>query len=331
MTIIDAHAHIVPPAIVAAVEGGRWHGVDFDLTPDGKLRGACGGAQAVLPWPDFSESLEKRIALMDSERVDVHVLSLSPSIFWYHSSPSDAVGYARAVNDSLAEVVAQAPDRFRAFAFLPLQDPEASVRELDRCMNIEGFVGGVVGTNVDGRDWDAPELLPVLREASEQRALLFIHPARIRGQDFLNRYHLRNLVGNPMETAVAFASLVFSGAFDKLSDLSVLLAHGGGFASLGIGRFDHGYRVRPEAQKHAAAPPSEYLQRVLLDTLTHDPDALVDMIRRFGPERFVLGTDYPADMGQRDPVTWLEGISGISPEQRAMILGGSLSRLPGMA
>ena len=325
--VIDVHTHIVPPAIAAAVGRGPWHGIEFDVNESGKLRGVCGGATAVLPWPNFAETLEERLSLMDQERVDVHVLSLSPSIFWYHSSPSDSVAYARAVNDSLAEVVREAPERFRALAYLPLQDPDASVRELDRCLRMDGFVGAVVGTNVDGRDWDDPAFLPILREAERQKALVFFHPARIRGQAFLNRYHLRNLVGNPMETAVAFASLVFGGVLDRLPELQVVLAHGGGFASTGIGRFDHGYEVRPEAREHAGAIPSDYLRRVLLDSLTHSGETLRSLIRRVGVDQVVLGTDYPADMGQRDPVTWLERIEGISDTQRELILGGNLEEI----
>lgn len=325
MKTIDAHAHIVPPAIAEAVGSGNWHGVSFDLTPQGKLRGTCGDEQAVLPWPDFAESLDKRVALMDAERIDVHLLSLSPSIFWYHSSAADGVAYARAVNDSLADVVREVPDRFRALAYLPLQDPQASVVELTRCMQRPGFVGAVVGTNIDGRDWDAAELFPVLQAAELEGALVFFHPSRIRGQDFLNRYHLRNLVGNPMESAVTYASLAFGGVFDRLPELQTLFAHGGGFGSLGIGRFDHGYSVRPEAQKQAQQAPSEYLKRVYLDCLTHDPIALAGLIERVGAERIVVGTDYPADMGQRDPIAWLEANDRITSKQRREITGGNLA------
>jgi len=325
--VIDLHAHIVPPAIAAAVGTGHLHGVELGLTAEGRLQASCGGSQVVLPWPDFAESLAARIAVMDAERVDRHVLSLSPLLFWYSASATDAVDYARAVNDSLAEVMREAPDRFSAFADLPLQDPTASVAELERCMARGGFVGAVVGTNVRGTDWDAPELQPVLAAAERLGALLFLHPTRVRGTDFLNRYHLRNLVGNPLETAMAFASLVFSGALDRHPGLELLLSHGGGFAASGVGRFDHGAGVREEAGGAAMLLPSEHLRRVHVDCLTHSEPLLRYLVDVVGIDRIVLGTDYPADMGLRDPLTWLEGIAWLAPEDRAAIASRNASVL----
>lgn len=323
----DLHAHIVPPVIASAVASGRLHGVDLDLTAEGRLRAVCGGAQAVLPWPDFAESLMTRLAAMDEARIERHVLSMSPLLFWYAASVADAVPYARAVNDSLAAVVREAPDRFRAFAYLPLQDPTASVAELERCMADDAFAGAVVGTNVQGRDWDAPELEPILAAAARLGALLFIHPTRVRGTEFMDRYHLRNLIGNPLETALAFAALTLGGALDRNPGLRLLLAHGGGFASAGVGRLDHGARVREENQGLAGLLPSEHLRNVHIDCLTHSEASLRYLIDAVGVNRVVLGTDYPADMGLKDPIGWLEGMPWLSEEDRTAIAGGNASVL----
>lgn len=323
----DLHAHIVPPAIADAVATGQLHGVELGLTPEGRLRSTCGGSQAVLPWPDFAESLSARVAAMDAARIHRHVLSMSPLLYWYSAAATDAVLYARAVNDSLAAVVREVPDRFRAFAYLPLQDPVESVRELERCMADDAFVGVVVGTNVGGKDWDAPELEPVLAAAARLGALVFIHPTRVRGTELLGRYHLRNLIGNPLETALAFASLTLGGVLDRNPDLRLLLAHGGGFAAAGVGRLDHGAQVREENRGLAGLLPSEHLRNVHVDCLTHSESLLRYLVEAVGIERIVIGTDYPADMGLRDPLGWLEGIPWLSDDDRSAIAGRNASVL----
>src|SRR5690606_21976520 len=127
-------------------------------------------------------------------------------------------------------------------------------------------------------------------------------------------------IGNPLETAIAFSSLAFGGVLDRLPDLSLLLAHGGGFATMGLGRLDHGHRVRPEAQTLADAMPSDYLRRIYIDSLTHSGEMLAFLVHWLGADRVVLGTDYPADMGQLDPVTWIEDIDAMTHEQRRLVL-----------
>ena len=235
------------------------------------------------------------------------------------------------VNDEMAEVVRSRPSRFAAFAYLPLQDPVASAQELRRCVQDLGHVGAIVGTNVNGRHWDDPALAPVLEAAEELQALVFVHPTRIRGADFLGRYHLRNLVGNPLETTLAFSSLVFGGLLDRFPRLRVCLAHGGGYACLGIGRLDHGYSVRPESSPsrpgEAAEPPSSYLRRIYVDSLVHSDETLALILDRVGADRVFLGTDYPADMGQPDPVAWVRACNTISEEDKQAILGGNFLRL----
>ncbi len=327
--ITDVHAHILTPSIVqAAIDGRELDGISFSLSPEGYLVSRFGDERVRLTYEGFPESVEGRIARMDAMGVDHHLLSLSPGIHWYGTEPEDAVAHARTVNDELAEIVASHPDRFSALAYLPLRDPQASVKELHRAVRELGFAGAIVGTNVNGKDWDDPELFPILEAATDLQKLVFVHPARIRGRGFLDRYHLKNLLGNPLETAVTFCSLVFGGVLDRLPDLDVLLAHGGGFACTGIGRIDHGYAVRPEASEEAASIPSAYLKRLAVDSLVHSPETLRLVIERVGIERVMLGTDYPADMGQPDPVAWIRG-AGLTPEQEEAILSGNVARYLG--
>ena len=326
---IDIHAHIVPPSVIAAGRNGsELHGIRFERTAEGRLRSSCGDQSSMLPWPRHDESLEDRLAYMDRVGVDVHVLSLSPSVFWYQSDPAQATQFARVVNDELAAIVDQHPTRFAAFAYLALQEPRESARELSRCMGDLGMAGAIVGTNIDGRDWDDPALLPVLEVAEETQALLFVHPARVRMASILGRYHLRNLIGNPLETTITVASLIFGGVLDRFPDLRLCLAHGGGYGCLGVGRFDHGYRVRPEAGQ-AQQPPSDYLRRLMVDSLVHDPLTLRTVIDRVGAGNVVLGTDYPADMGQPDPVDWVREAPDLTDEEKDAILTGNAARVLG--
>jgi aminocarboxymuconate-semialdehyde decarboxylase len=324
---IDVHAHSVTPSIVRAAKAGETlHGVGFGETTDGKLTSRCGSGRSTLPWPDYAHSIEDRLERMDEAGVDAQVLSLSPALFWYQSDAADAVRFARVVNDELAEVVRSNPSRFAAFAYLPLQDPHAAADELARCVRELGHVGAIVGTNVNGADWDHAGLRPVLQAAEELQALVFMHPTRIRGSDFLGRFHLRNLIGNPLDTTVAFSSMVFGGVFDRYPDLRVCLAHGGGYSCLGVSRLDHGYRVRPEA-RDAATPPSAYLRRIYVDSLVHSDETLRLVVDRVDSDRVFLGTDYPADMGQPNPAQWIDGCASLTSAEKQAILGDNFLRL----
>jgi aminocarboxymuconate-semialdehyde decarboxylase len=265
---------------------------------------------------------------MDEMKVDVHVLSLSPLMHWYAIDPSVGIEMAHEVNDDLAEMVATRPDRFVGLGFLPLQDPASAVSELERCIRDLGFVGVMVGTNVNGLDWDSDDLFPVLKTAQDLGALVFVHPAQRRADPFLPRYHLRNLIGNPFETAITIASLIFGGVLDRLPDLDFCFAHGGGFATMGVDRLDQGRQVRTEAQDSSGLP-SDYLRRLYYDTLVFSHRGLSNLIEVVGVDRIVLGSDYPADMGEPRPVDFVETHPDLSDEERRLILGGTMERLLG--
>lgn len=326
--VIDVHSHIVPARLAAAAQrGGLRYGIEFDRDANGKVTSSVGGRPPfALPWPTPLESPAERVASMDAIGVDVHMLSLSPTMFWYSTTPADALSLAVETNDDIADMVATYPDRFRGLAFLPLQDPQASVRELERCVRDLGFAGAVVGTNVDGLDWDAPTLFPVLEAARDLGALVFVHPARGRAAPFLRNYHLENLIGNPLETTVAMASLIFGGVLDKLAELKLCFAHGGGYGCLGIARMDHGHATRSESQDMRQLP-SDYLSGLYFDSLVHGHRTLDQIIELAGIDQIVLGSDYPADMGEPDPVEFLRSHPRLTDEQRWKIMSENLNGL----
>ncbi len=326
--VIDVHSHIVPPRLArAAQRGGRHYGLDFGRDAQGRVTSSSGGGTPfALPWPTPLETPAERIASMDAIGVDVHVLSLSPSMHWYNLSPANGLALAIDTNDDIAELVDSYPDRFRGLAFLPLQDPSSAVDELERCIRELNFAGALVGTNVNGLDWDAEELLPVLQAARDLDALVFVHPARGRANPYLTKYHLKNLIGNPFETAVAIASLIFGGVLDRLPDLRLCFAHGGGYGCLGIARMDHGHRVRAEAQGMSRLP-SDYLKGVFFDSLVHGHRTLDQLIDLAGIDQIVLGSDYPADMGEPNPVDFIRSHPGLTDGERDMILSRNPARL----
>jgi len=325
--VIDTHTHFVPQSALGPAERGElWHGIQFGRNARGKLTSTVGTVTQEIPWPTPIESPQMRLTSMDARRVDLHMVSISPTLYWYSVAPEAGVRFARLSNDDLAEMVASAPDRFIGLGYLPLQDVNGAIAELERCVTVHGFPGVMIGTNVNGTDWDDATLFPVLAAAEALGAVLYFHPARGRADHFLRRYHFSNLIGNPLETAVALGSLIFGGVFDKLPALRTCFAHSGGYGVLGVGRLDHGQKVRPEATGIAQLP-SDYVRACWFDTITHSERTLRYIIDVVGADRVVLGSDYPADMGEPQPVDFIESCTSLTDAEKTAILGNNATRL----
>jgi aminocarboxymuconate-semialdehyde decarboxylase len=328
--VVDTHTHFMPRrAIGPASAGALWHGIQFGRNARGKITSSVGGVSQEIPWPTPLETPDARTGSMDERRVDIHLVSISPTMYWYSLDGPDGRALARDTNDDLAEMVAAHPDRFVGLGYLPLQDPAGSVAELERCVRDLAFPGVMIGTNVNGQDWDGPALFPVLEAAEQLGAALYFHPARGRADSWLTRYHLSNVIGNPLETATALATLIFGGVFDRLPKLKACFAHGGGYGVLGIGRMDHGHAVRPESAAIAKLP-SDYVKACWFDTITHNERALRCLVDTVGAGRVVLGSDYPADMGEPRPVDWIESCNSLSAAEKTAILGGNAVGLFGL-
>jgi aminocarboxymuconate-semialdehyde decarboxylase len=250
-------------------------------------------------------------------------------MYWYGLGESDARDFSRNTNDDLAEMVAGHPDRYVGLGYLALQDVEGSIAELERCVRDLGMPGVMVGTNVNGDDWDSERLFPVLKAAQDLGAVVYFHPARGRANAWLNKYHFSNLIGNPLETTMALGCLIFGGVFDKLPELKTCFAHAGGYGVLGVGRLDHGCKVRPEAVGLEALP-SDYLKHCWFDIITHNERALRYVIDMVGADQIVLGSDYPADMGEPFPVDWIENTPSLDAAEKSAILGANAVDLFGL-
>jgi aminocarboxymuconate-semialdehyde decarboxylase len=330
VTAIDVHAHVAPPC-VGTETAWEWQRKPLRRQPDGTLEIGSDGDRRPLPWPQDGEHVEARLDYMDSVGVDMQVLSLSPALWDYGLDGHDSVWAARQVNQDLTDMATAHPTRFRVFAHLPLDDVDAAVAELERAMSHDLVVGAAVGTHVDGRNWDHPKLFPVLEAAERLGALLFFHPASVRFIPDMPDYHLRNLIGNPTETTVTIGSLLFGGVLDRLSDLRALFAHGGGYAAFAAGRFDHGHRERTDVRANTeGAIPSRCLHRLYFDNLLHSDAAMRYLIETVGLSQVVLGTDYPADMGPRDPVRPVLDSAAFTDAEKRAVLGANLAELIGV-
>lgn len=327
---IDTHTHFLPPSAVGPANRDElWNGIQFGHSELGRITSTIGDRAQEMPWPMPPETFVERLNSMDARRVDRHILSISPTLYWHALSNENGRGLSRATNDDLAATIAGAPQRYSGLGFLPLQDPAGAVEELERCMGELGLCGAMVCTHVNGTNWDDPTLFPILEAAEALDAVVYFHPSRGRANPWLDKYHLRNLIGNPLETTVAMASLIFGGVYDKLPKLKTCFSHAGGYGVLGIGRLDHGHEVRPEASGLAQLP-SDYVRRLWVDTITHNERSLRYVVDTVGADRVVLGSDYPADMGEPYPVDFVESCSSLSDDEKAAILGGNAAKLFGI-
>ncbi|MGC1214574.1 MAG: amidohydrolase family protein [Micromonospora sp.] len=295
MRVIDVHAHVIPPALVASMRAG-------DAPDDIRIE-----AQDSRPWVVHRQGyrypllnafhdVQARLDAMDAAGVDVAVLSSPPTLFLYWIDAASAADAARVINDAIAAMVAQAPTRFTGVATLPLQDPGVAAVELRRCVRELGMCGAQIGPHAEGLPLDDGALRPVLDTAVELGVPLIIHPYYVGSSPGLDGFYLTNLQGNPWQTAVCASRLILSGTLDALPSLEVVLVHGGGHLPYQIGRLDHGHKVRPEAQAPLQAP-SAYLRRFHYDTLTHRPASTRWLIDQVGADRVLYGTDMPFDMG----------------------------------
>ena len=296
MAIVDVHTHIIPRWFLDEVEAHGLFGVKLEgdelLHPDGD-RYPVG--------PEFYD-VAARISEMDRLGIDVSVLSVSPTLFFTSEPAGEAIAVARKLNDALASWVSSDPRRFSALATLPLQDPEEAARELERAVSVHGLVGASIATRVSQTgSIDTGDLDPIFAVANEHKVPLLLHPNDPPVAQLMN-YELANALGNPLDTTIAAARLILSGTMDRFPDLRIVLVHAGGFLPYQVGRLDRIFKMRSEAGANISRPPSSYLGRFWIDSITHSTHALAYLAQLVGLDRLVLGSDYPFDMQDPDPV-----------------------------
>jgi len=282
------------------------------------------GQVAIGPITPHYHDLEVRLKTMGSRGVTVHALSLMPPMV-YWADGALGLRLARIVNDGMAEASRAHPERFVFLATLPMQDPEAAINEVDRAVTELGCRGIYLGTNVRGKELTDPSFAPIFERIDALKMPIFLHPLNVIGVQRLTSYYLHNLLGNPFDTAVAAANIIFSGLLDRFPKLQICLPHAGGAFPYLIGRLNHGWRVRQECKALKKAP-SSYLRRFTYDTISHAPESLDYLIKLVGADRVMMGSDYCFDMGYDRPVNIVTALQ-LSRADKEKILSGNAARL----
>jgi len=331
MRSIDVHAHLTPQCFWQATEkGGDWHTLRREKDERGQEIAVVGSSRQVLP-PRAKWTPEERLADMDSLGVDVHVVSPYVGFYNYQLDAKVATATARATNDEIASMTRAWPKRFAGLGTLPMQDVKASIAELERCVTQLGLKGAEINDHVNGRTLEEPEFRPFWKSVEQLGALIFFHQA---GETLVTqrtrRYHLPNSIGNLVDRAVTFATLVSGGVMDAYPDLKIVLGHGGGYTCYGIGRMDRGWQVRTEARAHISQPPSAFLRRFYYDCIVYTESALRFLIDTVGADRVVFGTDWPYDMALDWRVSWILAMESLTQAEKEAILWRNLERLLGI-
>ena len=267
-----------------------------------------------------------RIARMDEHGIDVQVVSATPMLFGYSSDPVVAAPWARLVNDLALEMCAGYPDRLRPLCQVPLQDVDRACSEVTRSV-ADGHVGVHIGSHVDGRNLDAPDLVRFLHHCADEGIPVLVHPWDTMAGERMPAHMLRWLVGMPAETHLAILSLVLSGAFERLpTGLRLCFAHGGGNFAAQLGRVDNAWRRRDLVRADCPEPPSSYVDRFHVDSAVFSDDALRLLVAVMGSDHVMLGSDDPFPLGEEQPGRLVRGSAHLTRDQKEAVLGHNAVR-----
>jgi aminocarboxymuconate-semialdehyde decarboxylase len=324
---VDVHAHALIAEVEAMVRGedGWRRAAEQAARLQGRASVEHNRKLAETVYAQALTSVDARLAAMDRMGIDVQAVSLVPTQYHYWAERRLAEWIVETANDKIAATCAARPDRLVGLGTVSLQFPESAAAQLERLMR-RGLRGVIVSTAVSGAELADERHEQFWAAAEELAALLFIHPMGCSLGSRLTPYYFSNVIGNPIETTLALAHLIFAGVLDRHPRLKICAAHGGGYFPFYIGRFDHGWRVRPEAHT-CEHPPSKYLHRIWFDSLVYAPDQLEFLIRRAGASQVMIGTDYPFDMGVDDSLARLDAVTSLSHEDRSAVRGANAARL----
>jgi aminocarboxymuconate-semialdehyde decarboxylase len=322
---IDTHAHYFPESYLKLVaDDGPRCGATVVTDSSGSRFIQVGLLLRTGPITSAFYDLDERLRMMDRAGLRMHALSLTqPMVYW----ADDDLGHRLCVafNDAVADAHRRHPERFIGFACLPFQNVHLALEELERAATLPGIRGVYMATAVRDRELSDRSFFPVYERCATLGLPIFLHPMMINNER-LKQYYLINLLGNPFDTAIAAAHLIFGGVLDAFPRLEVSLPHAGGALPILRGRLDCGFEIRGEC-KVIKRPPSEYLRRFTYDTISYSAPVMDDMVRLVGADRIMMGSDYCFDIAYNDPVKIVNDMQSLSDEARRQILWGNAARL----
>ena len=326
--VVDLHCHYLNPEVNAKT--AHLNPAQYDPTTvfADELTRETNVKQMKTRAPKLTGVIE-RLKDMDRMGVDIQAVCPAPYHFFYWTEPDYGAELAREVNEGIAKIVADTPDRFVGLGSVPLQNAELAVRELDYCVKNLGLRGVEICTNVNGKNLTDPSLGldKFFARCEELGVVIFMHPLGYTQADRLTHHYFNNVIGNPLDSTVAVSHLIFDGVMARYPKLKVIVAHGGGFIAHYWARMDHAWRARADCRTVIKRKPSSYLEKFYFDTITFDPEMLKRLIDRFGADHVVLGTDYPYDMGEDDPLGLVAQVKRLPAASRKLIEGGNAARL----
>lgn len=325
---IDVHAHVAIPAAAVIADPH----VDFMKIP--LARFATDDTRALNRAQDVARGVAitdvaDRIAVLDAQGIDLQVVAPPPPQCYYHVDLPIALKATHVVNDGLSAWVSQAPERFMAIGNVPLQDTSTAVTELDRLMALPGMKGVQILTSVNGEEISSPRFEPFWNRAEELGAVVLMHPNGFTEGSRFTDHYFNNVIGNPLETTLALHRLIFDGVLERHPRLKLIAVHGGGYLPAYSGRIDHAWGARVDARSGLPMPPTTYLRRVYIDSVVFTPHQLEYMTKVHGEDRVIMGSDYPYDMADYDPVEHIMG-ANLTDGQRGKIAGLNAASLFGV-
>jgi aminocarboxymuconate-semialdehyde decarboxylase len=328
MKTIDIHSHIVPHSLWKAVDAKtEWYG--FRQEAGDKLAAVAGGGKRnTFSSPKVRYSTQERLKDMDAQGVDVQVVSIHTPFMGYHLDAVQGSALARDVNDEIAGMTREFPQRFAGLATLPMQDVKSAIEELERAVTRLGLKGAELDTNVNGAQWDEQKFLPFFKAAEAMGAVLFFHPQPQNNflAQRIPRHGLSNSLGVLLDDAIVTAILICGGVLEACPNLRVCIAHGGGPACFAMGRLDRNWHGRPDARS-IPQPPSVYQRRLYYDTVVPSEEALRFLIDRVGIDHVVLGSDWPFVPWKPGPGGWVQALESLTQAEKDKILWQNLEAL----
>ena len=322
---VDIHCHVVTPEAVELTKAHfrpEYEPAIWFASPESRVINRA--QQAAMN--NRLTTAEVRLTDMDRLDIDVQAISPAPLQYYYWADAELGRSAARLINNRLSEIASHHPDRFVALGTVPLQAPELAVAEMQRCARELGMRGIEICSNVNGKELSDLALRPVFAAAEELDILIFIHPMGFTQGDRMREHYLSNTIGNPLDSTIAVSHLISGGVLESYPGLKICVAHGGGYLPMYSGRCDHAYHARADCRAHISRPPSEYLKRLFFDSVVFDRQQLEYMVAKYGADHVLMGSDYPYDMAEQDPVGFVTS-AALSPEDRAKIMGGNAARL----